>query len=292
MSSLSEFSVKDYVTMREVAMTASFMALVFLSTSLFYIPLISSTGFFNLGEAFVYLAAIIGGPFVGAIAGGVGAAMADMVLGYGYFAPGTLVFKGLEGFAVGFFFRMSYKLGQKARYVLLGVISSFLLGFSVFVTTPALNGVEESLSINIVLRILDPALIPQHILDPAVEDAYQIIQFNIPGILIVLIAILMCLAIWFIEFRLAEKGQMILSCLLAGPIIVVGYFLYEIFILTLSPDPTVAFQLALTEVPFNIAQVIFGTAIAVPIVRYLIELGIVPELPESTRKAEENESRE
>jgi len=269
--------IREKITPRQIAMTASFIALVFLATSLFYIPLVSSTGFFNIGEAFVYIAALIGGPIVGALAGGIGAAMADMVLGYGYFAPATLVLKGLEGFTVGFIYRASKNMDQKLRYIVLGVVSIFLIGFSAFVTTPVLNGVAESSTIEIIFRFLDPSLFLQHILDPAVEDTYQIITLSIPGILIILLAIFLCIFMWVIEYKMGEKGQMILSCLLAGPIIVIGYFLYEVFILTLSPDPAVAFQLALTEVPFNIAQVIFGTAIAVPIVSYLRELGIIPE---------------
>jgi uncharacterized membrane protein len=277
-SSTTEFSIKEYITVREVAMTATFMALVFLSTSLFYIPLISSTGFFNLGEAFVYLAALIGGPVVGAIAGGIGASMADMVLGYGFFAPATLVFKGLEGFAVGLLFRTSYKLDQKVRYAILGIISLFLFGFSLFVTTPALNGVEETKVIDLHFRFLNPSLILEHIFDPNIEDIYQREIIPIPGLWIVLLALLLCIIIWVIEFKMGEKGKIILSCLLAGPIIVVGYFLFEL--LTLSPDPAVAFQLALTEVPFNIAQVVFGTVIAVPIVSYLQNLGIIPETRE------------
>jgi len=263
--------MKDFITMREIALMATFTALVFLSTSLFYIPLISTTGFFNIGEAFVYLAAFIGGPIVGAVAGGLGASMADMVLGYGYFAPGTLVFKGLEGFVVGLLFWSRNQVDERIRQGILAVLTLFLIGFSIFVTTPFLNGIEGSSTILIELRILDPSLMPQHIFDPAVEDSYQILTVSIPGILIVVITLLLTGAMWFIELRTGEKGHMILYCLLAGPIIIIGYFLYEIIILQL------ALEVALTEVPFNIAQVVFGAVIAVPIVSYLRELGIISE---------------
>jgi hypothetical protein len=59
---------------------------------------------------------------------------------------------------------------------------------------------------------------------------------------------------------------------------VVGYFLYQMYIFPIKP-----FGEALSEVPFNIAQVVFGTVIAVPIVSYLRELGIISE-PEETSK--------
>ncbi len=246
----SQFSIKEVVTMREIAMTAAFIAMVFLSTSLFYIALVSSTGFFNIGEAFVYLAALIGGPIVGALAGGIGAAMADMVLGYGSFAPATLVLKGTEGFIAGFLYKKSREIEQKYRLLIIAAISLFLMAFSIFVTTPALNGDPGSSVISIVFNFIDYTL-------------------NIPGLIIVFLALIFCCTIWFVELKMGEKGQMILSCLLAGPIIVVGYFLYEVIFLSVPVGG------ALSEIPFNIAQVVFGIVIAVPIVSYLRELGII-----------------
>lgn len=266
----SQSSLKEVMTTREVALTASFMAMVFLSTSLFYIALVSSTGFFNLGEAFVYLAALVGGPVVGALAGGIGAAMADMVLGYGIFAPATLVFKGLEGFTVGFLYHKGKDINQKIRYLVLVLISLFLICFAVFITTPWL---QEAL--------LNPLLTEDIQGSSTIQGAFVIFGFSLekgifqqelpfefPGILMVLLIVLLIALIWFVELRMGEKGKMVLSCLLAGPIIVVGYFLYEIFILS------VPFGGALSEVPFNIAQVVFGIVIAVPIYYNLRELGI------------------
>jgi uncharacterized membrane protein len=270
MVSTVEFSLKEAVKMREVALAASFIAMVFISTSIFYIPLVSSTGFFNIGEAFVYLAALIGGPVIGALAGGIGAAMADMVLGYGTYAPATLILKGMEGFVAGLLYRTSRNVERKYRLLIVGLTTFSLMVFSIFVTTPSLNNDPDSSTINIIVRFLDLTLFIPHILGQ-MEDQYQIIQLAIPGLLIVVLAFLFCCLIWFIELKMGEKGHMILSCLLAGPIIVIGYFLYQTVILGIPSSA------ALTEVPFNIGQVIFGIAIAVPIVSYLRELGIIPD---------------
>jgi len=132
MVSPSEASFEELITIRLLVLTATFIALVFLSTSLFYIALLSSSGFFNLGEAFVYLAALIGGPIVGGIAGGVGAAMADAFLGYGIFAPATLVLKGLEGFTVGSLYHSARKANITIRRIVLGIITLFILVFSLY----------------------------------------------------------------------------------------------------------------------------------------------------------------
>ena len=273
----SRVSIKEVVTMREIAMTAAFIAMVFLSTSLFYIALVSSTGFFNLGEAFVYLAALIGGPIVGALAGGIGAAMADMVLGYGYFAPATFVFKGLEGFTAGFLYKQGQHISQRIRYIFLGGISAFLIIFSIFVITPEL----QVLVIDLIGSLFDiPSELEAAQGSSTIQGGFVILDqevpFEFPGIIILLAVLLLIMIIWLIELRAGERGQMILSCLLAGPIIVVGYFLYEVFILG------VPFGGALFEIPFNIAQVIFGIVIAVPIISYLKEMGIIPVCPLST----------
>ena len=87
----------------KLALAAMFAALVFVVTS--QIPPISipaTSGYFNFGETVIYIAALISGPLVGALAGGVGSMLADVYLGFVAFAPGTLVIKGVEGAIVGF----------------------------------------------------------------------------------------------------------------------------------------------------------------------------------------------
>ena len=41
------------------------------------------------------------GPFIGSLSGGIGSSLADILLGYTIYAPGTFIIKGLEGFLVG-----------------------------------------------------------------------------------------------------------------------------------------------------------------------------------------------
>ncbi len=69
--------------------------------TMFALPFAPTGGFFNLGDAIVMTTALIFGPIVGAVAGGVGSALADLLLGYSEFAPFTLLIKGLEGLLIG-----------------------------------------------------------------------------------------------------------------------------------------------------------------------------------------------
>jgi uncharacterized membrane protein len=82
---------------------AIFAALVFVVTSQIPpIPIPATSGYFNIGETTIYIAALVFGPLVGGFSGGIGSALSDAFLGFGLFAPGTLVIKGAEGLIVGF----------------------------------------------------------------------------------------------------------------------------------------------------------------------------------------------
>jgi uncharacterized membrane protein len=115
-------------TTTTVAAGALFAALVAAITLLFQIPIPATQGYFNLGETIIYAATLVLNPLVGAFAGG-GAAISDVLSGYGVYAPGTLFIKATEGFTVGW---LNNKLKQKMNTTLSAVIS-VLAGGSIMV---------------------------------------------------------------------------------------------------------------------------------------------------------------
>jgi len=79
-----------------MVMTALLIALGYAATGVLMIP--SPTGgYMNLGDTVVLLGAYLLGPVYGAIAGGVGPALADLLAGYGIYVPATLAIKALMG---------------------------------------------------------------------------------------------------------------------------------------------------------------------------------------------------
>lgn len=84
------------ITTKDLALTALFIAMCTLATMFIRVPLPTS-GYANLGDAFVLLSAWILGPVYGALAAGLGSALADL-LGYPIYAPVTLVIKFLVAF--------------------------------------------------------------------------------------------------------------------------------------------------------------------------------------------------
>lgn len=90
------------MNVQRIALTAVCIAIVAVLVSSVPVPIAATGGFTHPGaiaEVFISLAF---GPIVGAIAAGVGAAIADLALGYGSFAPLTLVAHGALGYLVGY----------------------------------------------------------------------------------------------------------------------------------------------------------------------------------------------
>jgi len=107
----------------KVAAAAIFASLVATATLLFVVPIPATSGYFNLGEALIYTAALLIGPIVGAFAGA-GASIADILVA-AQFAPGTATIKAIEGFLVGF---LTKKLNRKIKSLSLCATIAILIG--------------------------------------------------------------------------------------------------------------------------------------------------------------------
>lgn len=77
--------------------------------TLLSIPLPSGYGYVNLGDAGVFLCAALLPGGLGALAAGVGAALADLILGWAVYAPVTLLIKGLTALLAGLALRRAKK---------------------------------------------------------------------------------------------------------------------------------------------------------------------------------------
>jgi len=83
-------------------LSATMAALVTVSTYVVQIPVPATSGYINIGDIMVFTSALVFGPLVGGIAGGLGSSLADMLGGYWAFVPITFVVKGIEGLISGF----------------------------------------------------------------------------------------------------------------------------------------------------------------------------------------------
>ena len=79
--------------------------------TLLSIPLPSGYGYVNLGDAGVFLCACLLPGGLGALAAGVGASLADLILGWPIYAPVTLLIKGLTALLAGLALRRAKGFG-------------------------------------------------------------------------------------------------------------------------------------------------------------------------------------
>lgn len=77
---------------KKLVVCALLTALTTISTMIIQIPSPAS-GYVNLGDVFVLFSAFCLGPIYGAVAAGVGSALADLISGYVIYAPATLIIK-------------------------------------------------------------------------------------------------------------------------------------------------------------------------------------------------------
>lgn len=95
---------------RILVQTGLFAALGCVATMVLQVPS-PNGGYMNLGDAVVILGAWLLGPVYGAIAGGVGPAMADLLSGYVMYVPATLMIKAAMAVTAALLYRAFRKRG-------------------------------------------------------------------------------------------------------------------------------------------------------------------------------------
>lgn len=87
---------------RQIVLAGVMIALVAVFTLAIRVPFAPTRGYFNFSDVAVFFAGFAFGPWMGLIAGGVGAGLADVVGGYAMYAPLTFLAHGLEGLVAGY----------------------------------------------------------------------------------------------------------------------------------------------------------------------------------------------
>jgi len=221
---------------RTIPLVAFYTGLVTVSTLIFTVYVPATRGYFNIGESAVYLVALLAGPYVGAFAGGVGSMLADLSLGYLFFAPATLVIKGIEGGVLGILAKKAPSLSNRS-WRLLSAGVAIILSASIFIVGRSYYVGSSELSIGL----------------PGFSSTLSIALTELfwAGVAAASFA-----ALIVISFMVRpEVGWLVLSCSISGSLMVLGYYLYEQFVLG---------YVAIAEVPFNIGQVLVGIMVSVP----------------------------
>ena len=114
---------------RQLAYGGLLAAVIAIATAFLKIP--TAIGYFHMGDGFIFLAAyLLGGPW-GALAAGVGSALADLFAGYVLYAPATFVIKALMALIAGYGLQKDH---SPSRMIVVYIIAEVLmvLGYFLF----------------------------------------------------------------------------------------------------------------------------------------------------------------
>lgn len=90
---------------KNLVSAALFAAIICVATYIVQIPMPATGGYVNLGDCFVLTAGMMLGAGYGAMAAGIGSALADMLAGYMQYAPATFVIKALMAIAAYYIYK-------------------------------------------------------------------------------------------------------------------------------------------------------------------------------------------
>ncbi len=238
---------------RSIVIATTYIVAVYAATIILQIYQPATGGYFNLGETVIYIAAILHGPLIAGIAGGVGASLADLSTGYAIFAPATFVIKFTEGYVAGYLIQRYSVRIRRYKGVAAGLVGGLYTGLLIYFSVVYWSGTV----------FIGPEQI--------VSLQFPSISINVPVIVWVAAAVVLGgLLTWVLARRYMTEWEPV-ALLLAGLIMVIGYFLYEYFVSNPATGRP-SFE-AVFEVPVNVGQALVGAVLAVPIAGWLRRAG-------------------
>jgi len=217
---------------KSIALTSTCIALVTMATLSVNVHIPATKGYFNVGEVMIYTVSLLFGPKVGALAGGLGSALADVLGGYLAYAPATFVIKGLEGLIVGRVARIRLRVGTKAMKA---------------------SGLGVASCLGILLWSLGSRVYVGAELELAWSGLRVPITSFVWAVLACLAGAVVLLYLWRAK---PENLSSVVAILAGGSVMISGYYLYEWAVMGVF---------ALAEVPVNMGQMLIGLTAAIPL---------------------------
>jgi uncharacterized membrane protein len=236
------------------------IALVFVATYVIKIPIPFTQGYIHAGDAMIFLSAILFGPLIGGLAGGIGSAMADLFGGYAIWAFPTLIIKFFMGYLVGFFGYRTEKRKKSTKFYISISGLAIWATFGFWVSNTLTN-----LLVNIQDKEKAAELMQQ--MEISTQEALISTISNVKTTIIVA-SIIIPFIILILNLWLKNKDKDLFSfstligMALSGLWMVIAYFFIEILIYGNSIMP-------IFGIPWNIVQ--FGGGL---IIAYIIILSL------------------
>ena len=139
---------------QRLVMTAMMMCLILVGTIVLRIPIPMTQGYVHLGDAMIFLGVMLLGRRDGAIAAGLGSALGDILGGFAFWAPWTLIVKFLMGLTTGIIMQVSRNSDISHKKQLFLDIAAMTAGglvmtFGYFITETVMYGSAATAALGI-----------------------------------------------------------------------------------------------------------------------------------------------
>ena len=126
----------------KIVLTALFAALAYVATSIIRVPTVGTQGYVNIGDSIVLLSAWLIGGVYGALAAGIGSALADLLAQYVTYVPGTFIIKFLMALVAYLIFTALKKtnINKVVAYIVSGVVAELIMVFGYFLYESTILG--------------------------------------------------------------------------------------------------------------------------------------------------------
>ena len=126
----------------KIVLTALFAALAYVATSIIRVPTVGTQGYVNIGDSIVLLSAWLIGGVYGALAAGIGSALADLLEQYVTYVPGTFIIKFLMALVAYLIFTALKKtnINKVVAYIVSGVVAELIMVFGYFLYESTILG--------------------------------------------------------------------------------------------------------------------------------------------------------
>lgn len=148
--------------LRQLIFGALMMALTVVLGRVFNIPIPWTHGNINLCDACILICALVLGPVSGAIVGGLGGLLLDLISGYSQYMFFSLIAHGLEGFIAGWLFKRYHRQPLALGAAIIVMVACYFAADSILYT-PIVGalGIPTNLIQGIVGAIVTLVVVPQ-----------------------------------------------------------------------------------------------------------------------------------
>lgn len=246
---------------------ALMIALVFVTTFSIKIPIPFTQGYIHAGDSMIFVAAILLGWKYGALAGGVGSALADVLGGFANWALPTLIIKAVMGGLVGWIAHDKFKNNNNKSSTML----SISLALVWFVITQFMRS-----SLGSVIIEQGSALVGEIEGVATMADLLKLTEKLQGQLLLVSIIIPLLIIAFSLYLRRKDKGlfqiEQLLGMMVAGLWMVLGYYLAAAVMYG-------SYVVPIFSIPWNIVQFVGGGIIAYLILPALRKTPLFTDLP-------------